>query len=504
MKASFADTRPFRDELRCLVVFPDAPENSEERKAWSDFTALLRRESGELAAELGAPVEFATPGAIGAGDARLLIGPVSLNPHLRSWRDAYGLAIPDEPCIAIDLARKTVVVNAPTLAQVSEAFQLLRTAIWSESDLLASSFVSSSDEALDRVDAEVRRTFPNLARRTPNWAGNLEHARQRMADVDDLETVQTLMAHLDDAHSWAKDPRINGRLPYHTMTDLDGCRFWSVPEWSAAWEQGVRPGDVLLHPNAAEWTSRTGSTPHAKPWLIGYRMLAGKVGEAVELAVRRAGGETISWTEQIPSAPWQEPIEWKRLDRNTGHLRIHAWLNTTDWQDAFIAALGDVAPCERLIVDVRGNVGGALVAAQDARDRFLERETHLGSIQYSTITGEMARAEPLIGWPPAIGPAWNKPVRVLVDPLCYSATEDFLLGLKGLPNVELVGQTTGGGSGRPRTIALRPHLHITISTALTWDREGRCIEGNGLAPDTTVVPEANDPDASLRQAMRGG
>lgn len=502
MTPVFADSRPFRAATRCVVVLPDAPDDPERRKAWSDFISLLKRESGELTAELGAPVEWGGPAAVGASDACLLIGPASLNPTLRSWRGEFEQAISDEPYVAIDLDRKTVVIDAPTVGQVSEAFQLLRTAIWSESDLLTSSFVSSADDALGRIDAEVQHTFPNLARRAPNWAGKVEEARQQMASVNDLLTIQTLMAHLDDAHSWSKDARMNGRLPYHTMTDSRGCRFWSVPMWSVAWEQGVRPGDVLLYPNAADWISRTGSTPHAKPWLIGYRMLAGRVGDAVGLAARRSDGKTISWTEQIPSAPWREPIEWERLDRNTGYLRIHIWLNSTDWQDAFVAALGELATSDRLIVDLRGNVGGALIAAQDARDRFLKRETHLGSIQYSTVTGDMALAEPIIGRPSSSGPIWTKPVRFLVDPLCYSATEDFLLGLQGLPHVQLIGQTTGGGSGRPRTIALRPHLHITISTALTFDSDGRCIEGNGLAPDIAVVPDVNEPDTSLRQAMQ--
>lgn len=115
-----------------------------------------------------------------------------------------------------------------------------------------------------------------------------------------------------------------------------------------------------------------------------------------------------------------------------------------------MTALDELAHCNRLIVDLRGNVGGALVAAQDARARFLERETNLGTIQFSTITGEMAPPVPLIGQPPSSGPAWTKPVRFLIDPLCYSATEDFLLGLQGLPHVELVGQRTGGDRGRSR------------------------------------------------------
>jgi carboxyl-terminal processing protease len=115
----------------------------------------------------------------------------------------------------------------------------------------------------------------------------------------------------------------------------------------------------------------------------------------------------------------------------------------------------------------------------------------------------MDRPHDLVAEPPAAGPTLTKPVRFLVDPLCYSATEDFLQGVAGLGHVQLVGQRTGGGSGRPRTIRLREHLVVTISTALTFDRDGRCIEGHGFAPDIAVSADPLHPDATLDAALGG-
>ncbi|MDQ3827367.1 MAG: S41 family peptidase, partial [Actinomycetota bacterium] len=78
---------------------------------------------------------------------------------------------------------------------------------------------------------------------------------------------------------------------------------------------------------------------------------------------------------------------------------------------------------------------------------------------------------------------WPGPITVLVDAMTYSAAEDFLLGLQGLEHVTVLGEPTGGGSGRPRTIAITPDLTLSISTALTYDRRRRCIELNGLPVD---------------------
>lgn len=262
-----------------------------------------------MAAELGAPVRWAHTSADATTGARMLIGPSSLNPALRSWRETSNRQPRNEPYVAIDHAQKLVAVDAPLIDQLADAIQLLRTAIWTGSELVTATYASSASGLLDRVDAEVRRTFPNLKTRVPDWGAHLRAARDAIAGEDDIATVQTLMARLHDAHSWAKDPRVKSRLPYHTMTGEHECRFWNVPTWSHAWQLGMRPGDRLLQPDASEWTGRIGSTPHAKPWLIGYRMLAGRVGEPRELAARRADGSVVAWTEPIPSTPWRNPVE---------------------------------------------------------------------------------------------------------------------------------------------------------------------------------------------------
>jgi carboxyl-terminal processing protease len=336
----------------------------------------------------------------------------------------------------------------------------------------------------------------------PGWAAAVERARGDARDPDDLATLQRLMATLDDAHSWAKDTRVTGRLPYALHDDGETVHFWAVPEGTAAWDAGVRPGDRCLAPDTAPWRDRTGSARHARPWNVGYRALQGPVGSVVAMAAIRADGGVARWEELVPPLPWDAPIEPGRLDPRTGYLRIRGWLATPAWRDTLLGALREMDRYERLVVDLRGNVGGALIAAQDARARFLPGRTALGTIRFSTVTGAMDRPHELVAEPPADGPVWTKPVRFLIDPLCYSATEDFLQGLQGLGHVQLVGQRTGGGSGRPRTVRLREHLIATISTALTFDRAGRCIEGNGFAPDIAVPADPCYPDATLDGALR--
>jgi carboxyl-terminal processing protease len=495
------DPRPFAGLPGAAVVLPALPPGDPDHTALASLTTLIVRELPELEAEVGCPVTLAA-GTPPPTAPAVLLGPARANPALAAWREGRR-DLPDGPLVAIDRDASRVVVDAGSVAGMGDAMQLLRTAIAERRALVTPSDCDTVGAVIDRLDAEVRRTFPCLDQRAPGWADAVDRARAAMRDTDDLATLQTLMATLGDAHSWAKDTRVNGRLPYALHDDGATVRFWAVPEGSVAWDAGVRPGDAALAPDTAPWRHRTGSAPHARPWNIGYRALQGRVGEEVALAAVRADGTEARWTEIVPALPWDAPIAADRLDTRTGYLRVRSWLNTAEWADTFEAALAEMARYERLVVDLRGNVGGALVAAQDARTRFLPGRTHLGTIRFSTVTGPMDRPHDLGAEPPADGPVWTKPVRFLVDPLCYSATEDFLQGLQGLAHVQLVGQRTGGGSGRPRTIRLREHLIATISTALTFDREGRGIEGNGLAPDIAIPADPRHPDTTLERALAG-
>lgn len=119
------------------------------------------------------------------------------------------------------------------------------------------------------------------------------------------------------------------------------------------------------------------------------------------------------------------------------------------------------------------------------RGRFLREPTTLGSFRFSTGTGTLATARPLHAEPsPSV--RWPGRATILVDEMTYSAAEDFVFGLQGLEHITVLGSPTGGGSGRPRVIPLFDDLILTVSTALTYDRTGHCIELNGLPVDGPI------------------
>lgn len=102
---------------------------------------------------------------------------------------------------------------------------------------------------------------------------------------------------------------------------------------------------------------------------------------------------------------------------------------------------------------------------------------------------------------------YGRPVVVLMNSKCFSATDIFLAGLKGLPNVTLLGEPSGGGSARAVRVRLAPtDLELRIGTMVSFQSDGRLFDGQGIAPDERVDPTPEyfigGRDAQLEAALR--
>ncbi len=88
---------------------------------------------------------------------------------------------------------------------------------------------------------------------------------------------------------------------------------------------------------------------------------------------------------------------------------------------------------------------------------------------------------------------YDKPVIVLQDEGCFSATDNFLGALKAHPNITLMGTTSGGGSGRMADYTLpNSHLSLTLCQMASFATTGLMYDGNGVPPDVVVTPKVTD------------
>lgn len=86
----------------------------------------------------------------------------------------------------------------------------------------------------------------------------------------------------------------------------------------------------------------------------------------------------------------------------------------------------------------------------------------------------------------------NCPIYILVNEECFSAASVFTSAFKGLDNVKVVGVTTNGSSGRSQKFYLKnSNIRVKLSTMLSFQRNGKTLDGNGTVPDIIIERDEN-------------
>lgn len=151
-----------------------------------------------------------------------------------------------------------------------------------------------------------------------------------------------------------------------------------------------------------------------------------------------------------------------------------------------------LAPCKGMILDIRSNGGGLLTQAEKLASVFVNDKTIGGYMTHKTGKGHNDFAKPqAIEIEPFEGQRWTKPLVVLTNRRTYSAANAFVMFVKGLPGVTIVGDKTGGGSGMPLTSELPCGWTLRFSACPMYDRQMALTE-EGIAPDVKVDITSED------------
>ena len=459
--------QPFAGEPHAVVVLPESDPTL------GGELALLELERPGFEAELGTSVSFSATDP-GEGARWLLLIDA----------EHEGAATVEH-----DPGARLIVSRASDVGGLFDSMNVLRTAART-AERVAAGAAGDVEDAILRVVDEVADTYPGFALRGLDWDEICtRHVDRVRAAEGATPAFQRWLAELQDGHTWVWKPA--GNLPYAVHVE-SAATFVRVREETSGHDEGVRPGWTLVAiddvaVDAPGWLARAAAPLHARPLIAGRRLLAGPVDEPRALTARAPSGALVTWSESPTGVPTGDLVTWTRLASGRAYVRVAAWIAGRGIEDRLDAALEELAGSDSLILDLRGNPGGNLVLATGTRDRFLRRVTNVGAIRYSIGGGELSEPFPLEAEPTADRRRWSGRLVVLTDSLTFSSAEDFLLGLQGLEHVTVVGQPSGGGSGRARALPLLPGTTLTVSTALTYDRFGRCVEGAGIPVDVLVA-----------------
>ncbi len=198
-------------------------------------------------------------------------------------------------------------------------------------------------------------------------------------------------------------------------------------------------------------------------------------------------------------------MRYKIQEDNVGYLYYGSFSNDVG-ESSLDQILSRMAICHGLIIDVRNNGGGNLTNVERITSRFFNERTLIGYISHKVGPGH-DDFSPL--FPKYVESSdrvrYQKPVVVLTNRGCYSATNEFVSIMKYAPNVLVMGDKTGGGSGLPFTSELPNGWSIRFSASPMFNAEKEHIEF-GVEPDIYVsmkdVDKEKNKDTMIEEARK--
>ena len=138
-----------------------------------------------------------------------------------------------------------------------------------------------------------------------------------------------------------------------------------------------------------------------------------------------------------------------------------------------------------LVLDLRGNPGGAITYSENVAGIFMSEATDVGYRRHKTGHGhnDFSQPEKMTIKPSRIH--WSRPVVALVDRGTYSAANHCALCLKHTPQVVLMGCRSGGGGALPLSYELPNGWLVRLSSVPMYDLDMNSIE-DGVEPDVTL------------------
>lgn len=218
----------------------------------------------------------------------------------------------------------------------------------------------------------------------------------------------------------------------------------------------------------------------------------GKAGTTVALTVARGGNTFVAHVTRAeipPITAYARP-----LPHHLALLSIFSFGAGTVSDVRRALSLPQVRTARGIILDLRGNPGGYVSAAQDIVSMFVDS----GVVAYERSSDGTLQPLPVKSGEREV----RVPVAVLVDRATASAAEITAAALRSEDHAVLIGtRTYGKGSMQSvYTLSDGSSLHITDKLWLTPDKQS--IQGKGLQPNLRVPVATGQTDPQLRAAER--
>lgn len=325
----------------------------------------------------------------------------------------------------------------------------------------------------EKVDDELQEFINNYDYIVDNYYGDID--KTKLIDsaiagmLNTLDKNSTYVGGSDTNFSIYLEGTYEGTGIQVYNDDNNNVVIYSVFEGTPASEAGLKAGDVIVKLNNKDTTNMT---------ISDFSDLVKKQNGTFNITYKRDGNEdTVKLKVDTVELKSVSSKVINRDDNQIGYIRTTIFANNT--YEQFKKELTELEnkKIDGLIVDLRGNSGGHLSAAEQIISLFLDSSHPIyqikskdGQNKYYSTGKETKKYK----------------ITILIDSNSASASEVVTSALKEQYGASVVGEKSYG-KGTVQELQTLPNGEQYKLTTKTWlTSKGKIIDGKGIEPDYKV------------------
>ena len=257
-----------------------------------------------------------------------------------------------------------------------------------------------------------------------------------------------------------------------------------VLQGNPAEKAGIQVNDVIVKVNDEDVKGWTTSEIVSK--------IRGEVDTTVKITMNRGGAEK-DFT--VTRATVNNPSAFGEIKNGVGVLTITRFDDNTASLARAVARDFKDKGVKGVVLDLRGNGGGYVTAAQDVAGIWLNKQVVVTERRGGTVTDELkSGGDPILNGIATV---------VLVNESSASASEIVAGALRDHKVAKLVGETTFGKGSVQKLVNLTGGATLKVTIARWYTPAGDNISETGIKPDTIILRTSDDINAGRDPQLDG-
>lgn len=199
----------------------------------------------------------------------------------------------------------------------------------------------------------------------------------------------------------------------------------------------------------------------------------------------------VRYLGAAPATTASGKIRYGMLADRIGYVAITTFAGA-DWGAEILNALAGLRDAAALVVDIRDNPGGSEDVAQVVASHFYDEKRVYRRAQFKNGTGHGQFAGPVEFSVSPASPRFSGPVALITNRFNGSASEEFALMMRILPNVVQIGDTTLGLGSNPWRVTMSNGWSYRVPQSIQTTPDGSIYQSVGLPPRIAPVWAPND------------